>query len=280
MFNKYIDFFMITICSLGIAVVTHFFQVPNHFIFGGVTSLAILLSSVTPLSFAAYNIAINLILILAGFLCLGKSFGLRTIYVTLLTSVCYEVLEFAAPISAPLTSQPMLEALVVVVGISALSAELFQKGACSGGTDIAAMILRKYIRMDIGRALLVIDFTSAACSFLLYDITTGLFSVTGLLARTFVVDNVLESINLCKYFAIVCADPEPISRYIREDLKRGATLCPAKGLYSGENRTLILTAVKRGQAIKLRNYIHMAAPDAFLVITNSSEIIGRGFLLE
>ena len=240
--------------------------------------MAVLLSTATPLPFSVYNIAINLILILAAFLCLGRSFGTRTVYVTLFTALCYSVLEAVLPITAPLTNEPALEALIVTFAVAALAAVLFKKGACSGGTDIAAMILRKYIRMDIGKALLLIDFTTVALSFLLYDITTGLFSLTGLLAKVFLIDNVLDSINLGKYFTIVCSDPKPICDFIHQELHRGATVFDAQGNYTGSRRTVILTAVKRRQAIRLRDYIHTEAPDAFLIITNSSEIIGRGFL--
>ncbi|MBQ8647093.1 MAG: YitT family protein [Oscillospiraceae bacterium] len=274
------DYILITLCCVGTAVVIYLFQLPNHFVFGGVTGLAVLLSTATPISFATYNIAINLVLLLAAFLCLGRDFGVRTVYVTLCSSLCYELLEMFVPITAPLTTEPALEAVVVTLAVAAMSAELFQLGACSGGTDIAAMILRKYVKMDIGKALLVIDFASVAFSFVLYDMTIGLFSLMGLLAKVFVIDNVLDSINLCKYFTIVCADPEPICAFIRNELNRGATLCRAQGSYSGEDRAIVLTAVRRGQAIRLRNFVRAASPDAFMVITNTSEIVGRGFLME
>lgn len=275
-----LDYILITLCCIGTAVVIHLFQLPNHFVFGGVTGMAVLLSTATGISFSLLNITINLGLLILAFLCLGSSFGLRTVYVTVCTAVCFEALEKVLPIGVPLTSEPALEVLIVTFSIAAMGAELFQLGACSGGTDIAAMILRKYIRIDLGKALLIVDFATVVFSFFLYDLTIGLFSLVGLLAKVFVIDNVLDNINLCKYFTIVSADPEPICRFIRQDLNRGATICQAQGNYSGEGRTIILTAVRRGQAIKLRNFVKNNSPDAFMVITNSSEIIGRGFLLE
>lgn len=279
-FQVVMDYLVISLCCIGTAISIYLFQLPNHFVFGGVTGMAVLLSTATPIPFSVYNIAINLVLIVAAFLCLGRSFGIRTVYVTLFTAMCYAVLEAVLPIAAPLTSEPALEALVVTFAVAALAAVLFTKGACSGGTDIAAMILRKYIRINIGRALLIIDFATVALSFLLYDITIGLFSLVGLFAKVFLIDNVLDSMNLCKYFTIVCNDPKPICDFIHRELNRGATVYSANGNYTGEKRTVILTAVKRGQALRLRDYIHEEAPDAFLIITNSSEIIGRGFLLE
>ena len=275
-----LDYILITLCCIGTAVVIHLFQLPNHFVFGGVTGMAVLLSTVTGISFSLLNIIFNLILLILAFFCLGRSFGLRTVYVTVCTAICFEMLEKFLPINAPLTTEPALEVLIVTFSIAAMGAELFQLGACSGGTDIAAMILRKYIRIDLGKALLIVDFATVLFSFFLYDLTIGLFSLVGLLAKVFVIDNVLDNINLCKYFTIVSADPEPICQFIRRDLNRGATICQAQGNYSGEGRTIILTAVRRGQAIKLRDFVRDNSSDAFMVITNSSEIIGRGFLLE
>lgn len=274
------DYFKMTVYCMITAVIIYFFQLPNHFVFGGVTGIAVLLATLTGLSFSGFNLWINLVLIAAGFLCLGRVFGVRTVYVTLCTALSFSALEWIVPISAPLTDQPVLETAIVTVSVAYTAAQLFQCGACSGGTDIAAMILRKYTKMNIGKALLLVDMVTVLFSFFLYDMTIGLFSCVGLLAKVFVIDNVLDSINLCKYFTIISKNPQPICDYIRTDINRGATVYQAKGNYSGEPQTVILTVVSRSQAIRLRNFIHYNAPDSFMVITNSSEIVGRGFLLE
>ena len=275
-----LEYLYMTACCAGVCVVIHLFQLPNHFVFGGVTGLAVLLSTATGLPFALLNILINGALLLAGFLFLGRDFGIRTVYVTLCVSVCFEILARTVPIAAPLTTEPILEGLAVIVAMAAMSAALFQVNACGGGTDIAAMIIRRYWKVDIGKAMLSVDLASVLFSFPLYGITTGLFSLFGLLAKVFVMDTLLESIHLCKYFTIVTSDPEPICAFIRGGISRGATVFQARGNFAGEERTVILTAVRRSQAIRLRNFIHANAPDAFLVITNTSEIIGRGFLVE
>ena len=233
--------------------------------------MAVLLSSVTPVGFSSWNILINLILILAGFVFLGKSFGIRTVYVSVFTSLCYKVLDYIFPVG---------ETLLVTFTIAALAAILFDRGACSGGTDILAMILKQKIKVNIGHALLMVDIVSVLFSFVLYDLKIGLFSLVGLLTKAFVVDTVLENINLCKYFTIVCDDPAPLLTYIRRTINRGATVFEAEGAYSGQKRTVVLTAVNRSQAVQIRNYIHETMPTAFFVISNSSEIVGRGFLSE
>lgn len=275
-----IDYTIITLACIGTALVIQLFQLPNHFVFGGVTGMAVLLSSVTPVGFSSWNILINLILILAGFVFLGKSFGIRTVYVSVFTSLFYKVLDYIFPVGEPLTDQPFLETLLVTFTIAALAAILFDRGACSGGTDILAMILKQKIKVNIGHALLMVDIVSVLFSFVLYDLKIGLFSLVGLLTKAFVVDTVLENINLCKYFTIVCDDPAPLLTYIRRTINRGATVFEAEGAYSGQKRTVVLTAVNRSQAVQIRNYIHETMPTAFFVISNSSEIVGRGFLSE
>lgn len=275
-----IDYVIITITCVATALIIQLFQLPNHFVFGGVTGISVLLDTLTPIGFSTWNIVINFVLIIAGFFFLGRTFGIRTVYVSAFTAVCYKVLDKIFPVGKPLTDQPFLETLLVTFTIAALAAVLFDRGACSGGTDILAMILKKKIQINIGHALLIVDIISVLFSFFLYDLTIGLLSLVGLFAKAFVVDTVLESINLCKYFTIVCDDPAPLLHYIQHTVNRGATVFKAEGAYSGQPRSVVLTAVSRAQARDLRNFIHENMPTAFFVISNSSEIVGRGFLSE
>lgn len=274
------DYGIITGIVTVMTLVIYFFQLPNHFVFGGVTGLSVLLSSVTPLSFSVLNLAVNLVLILAGFLCIGRKFGIRTVYVTLLSSFLLRLLELWFPAPVPITEQPILEMIVVIFTIAMAAAALFQRNACSGGTDIAAMIIRKYIKMDIGKALFCVDLVTVLFSFIVYDASIGLFSFLGLMCKAFVIDTCIESLNLNKYFTIICRNPDAVCKYIRQDLGRGATIYQAEGSHSREKKFVVMTVVKRSQAILLRSFICVSEPDAFLVITNSSEVIGKGFLLE
>ena len=157
------------------------------------------------------------------------------------------------------------------------SAILFNVGASGGGTDIIAMILKKYTKLNIGGALFLVDLFIVLASCLVFDAQTGLFSLCGLLAKSLVVDNVIESINMCKYFTIICNDPEPICEFITQKLNRSATVYHAEGAYQHNDKAVILSVMKRSQAVELRNFIHENQPSAFIAITNSSEIIGKGF---
>ena len=274
------DYGYITVIVTVMTFVFYFFQLPNHFVFGGVTGLAVLLSSVTALSFSILNLSINLILILAGFLCIGRKFGVRTVYVTLLSSLQLRILEIWIPVPGPVTDQPVLEMIVVIFTVAIVAASLFQRDACSGGTDIAAMIIQKYVKIDIGKALFCVDLVTVLFSFVIYDASIGLFSLLGLMCKAFVIDTCIESLNLNKYFTIICRDPDAVCRYIRQDLGRGATVYQAEGSHTREKKYVVMTVVKRSQAILLRSFIRSSEPDAFLVITNSSEVVGKGFLLE
>ena len=271
------DYALITASTLGIAAGIYFFKFPNDFTFGGVSGLSVVLGRVTPLSPGVANFVLNAVLVVCGFLFLGRNFGLKTVYSSFLLSGAVWALERLMPMRGPLTDEPMLE-LVFAVALPAFgSAILFNRGASSGGTDIVAMILKKHTSVNIGRALFFSDFFITLSSFFVFSIKTALFSTLGLLAKSLVVDGVIENINLRKYFTVICSEPEPICRYIVDVLNRSATVCDATGAYSHSHKSVVLTVMNRAQAAQLSRYIRSVAPDAFLLISNSSEIIGRGF---
>ena len=258
-------FFLLTCSTLLIAFGTYFFKFTNNFTFGGITGLAVLAARTGLISASDFNLVMSMILLVVGAYC------------SILLSFALSAMERIWPMSGPLTEQPMLE-LCFAIALPALgSAILFNIGASSGGTDIIAMILKKYSSFDIGRALMISDAVITAAGFFIFDIETGLYSVLGLAIRSFMIDNFIESFNLSKYFNVVCDDPEPICDFIVHTLTRSASVCHAKGAYSGKDKYIIFTALNRVQAVRLRNYIRQNDPEAFILISNTSEIIGKGF---
>lgn len=255
----------------------YYFCFPNHFTFGGVTGLSIILGAVTDLSAGTFTLIINMLLLILGFIFLGKGTGIKTVYTSVLLSCTISSLEKFVDLREPLTDEPVLELIFAIVVPAAASAVIFNIGASSGGTDIIAMILRKYYKVNIGTALLFVDalITAAAC--VVFDIKTGLYSFCGLIAKSLVIDSVIENVNMCKYFTIVSKNPGPICSYIHNQLRHSATTFHAQGSYTQTDETVILTVVRRGQAVALRNFIKENDEDAFIMITNSSEIIGKGF---
>lgn len=271
------EYAVLTIATLIMVVGVYIFKFPNNFSFGGVTGMAVVLSAVMPASPGDVTFFINMLLLVLGFVFLGKSFGIKTVYVSLLMSVGLSLAEVCFPMEHALTSQPVLELIYAIVLPAFSSAILFNIGASGGGTDIIAMVLKKYTKLNIGGALVLADVVIVLASCFVFDAQTGLFSFCGLLAKSLVVDNVIESINLCKYFTIICTDPEPICDFIMNKLRRSATVYRAEGAYEHNQKTIIITIMKRSQAVELRNFIREHQPNAFIAITNSSEIIGKGF---
>ena len=272
------DYLIIAAAMELITIGVYFFKFPNHFAFGGVSGLATVISALTGMSSAAFTNIANYALLVAGFLFLGRSVGIRTVFATVVMSVSLLFFERFVPLSAPLTTEPLLELIFAVACPAVGSAVLFNISASSGGTDIIAMILQKYTRLHIGTALLFVDAASVALSFFVFGPATGLYSLLGLIAKSLGIDSVIESMNRNKCFTIVCDDPAPICRYIIEDLNRSATVYRAEGAFSRQPKAVVMTAMKPGQAIRLRNYIREKERGAFIQITNSSEIIGKGFL--
>ena len=268
---------ILTLAVLLLDAGVYFFKFPNNFSFGGVTGISIVLNRLLPWSAGSYNFAINMLLLVVGFVFVGREFGVKTVYVSILSSSVLSLLEKFCPMSAPLTNEPVLELIFAIVLPAVSAAILFNVGASGGGTDIIAMVLRKHTSLDIGKALFCVDLLITIGACFVFDIQTGLFSFTGLMAKTLVIDGVIENINLCKYFTIICEDPDPICDFIHKRLNRSATVFTAEGTYSHTPRKVILTVMKRGQAVQLRNFIRRTEPHAFMMITNSSEIIGKGF---
>lgn len=273
------EYTLITIGILLVVAGVYFFKFPNHFSIGGVTGAAIILSRVLGGSISSGTIVmiINAILLVIGYIVLGKSIGNRTLYGSVLLSVALRLLEIFVPMDKPLTTQPVLELAFAVLLPSIGAALLFNIGASTGGTDIVAMILKKYTNIDIGRSLLISDSSLTLLVFPVFGITTGLFSILGLFLKCTLVDTIIENLNINKYFTIICENPKPICNYITKNLHRSATVFDAKGAFSEKEKKIILTVMNRSQAVNLRKHIRETEPEAFLLITNTSEIVGRGF---
>lgn len=272
-------FFLVNLGVLLLTVGVYFFKLPNNFTTGGVSGLAILLSSVIPfLSTATLMAIINIALLVLGYLFLGKEFGFWTTYCSLMYSFETWVLERVWPMDQPFTDQPVLELCFAMMLPAVGSALMFNYNASSGGTDIVAMILKKYTNIsEIGKALFVSDSIIALASVFFFGIETGMFSIMGLFLKAFVVDSVIESINLCKFFSIVTSKPDEICEYIIHELHRSSTVLDGEGAYSHQDRKVVLTAVRRGEAVRLRQKCKALDPHSFMFITNTSEIIGKGF---
>ena len=292
--SKNIKYFLYV--NLGIlltAIGIYFFKTPNGFATGGVSGLSLILANALPfVSQGTYMLAINVILLIIGFIVLGKSCGILTCYCSLMISLENLLFENIFPTTNPeifpfdgrLTSEPLLELVYAVLLTGVGSAILFKFKASSGGTDIVALIFKKKTDINVGTALLYTDIFIALATFVkfsgdtvTFDAQTGLFSLLGLFAKIFIIDDIIDSINLCKSFTIITTKPEEINSFITKKLAHSATVYKAEGAYTHEGRTVVMTVCRRAEAIRLRKAVNEIDPHAFIIITKTSEIMGRGF---
>ena len=276
--SKLKNFSLLTISTLIMAVGIYFFKFANNFTFGGITGIAVLVTKFLPISSSDFSFVVNILLLIIGWIVLGKSFAEKTAYSTILLSVSLSLLERIYPMSHPLTNEPLLELIFAILLPALGSAILFNIGASSGGTDVIAMILKKYTNVDIGKGLMISDLIFTLAGFLVFNVKTGLYSLLGLIMRSALIDNFIESFNRSKYFHVVTSNATCICDFIQNDLQRGATtIVNATGAFTGDDKYIILTVLSPSQAVKLRNFIKEHDPKAFLLISNTSEIIGKGF---
>lgn len=272
------QYFMIILGTILLTVGVYFFKIPNGFATGGVSGISTIFGVVFSfLTQAEWMTVINVLLLILGFILLGRGNGVKTVFCSLLFSGLTMVCEKIIPLTAPLTDQPLLELIYAMLLTSIGSAMIFNSGASSGGTDIMALILKKFTSLDVGKSLLVVDFLVAGSSFFVFGIKAGLFSMLGLFAKAFLVDAVIDSLNSFKYFIAITDKPDMVREYIMKDLHHGATITEAMGSYTNNKKYMIHTVCKRFEAIKLRKRIKEIDPSSFIIITTSSEIIGRGF---
>lgn len=275
--SKLKNFSLFTISTLIMAVGIYFFKFTNNFTFGGITGIAVLVAKFLPISASDFSFVVNILLLIIGWIVLGKSFAEKTAYSTILLSVSLSLLERIYPMSHPLTNEPLLELIFAILLPALGSAILFNIGASSGGTDVIAMILKKYTSVDIGKGLMISDLIFTLAGFLVFNVKTGLYSLFGLIMRSALIDNFIESFNRSKYFHVVTSNATCICDFIQNDLQRGATIVNATGAFTGDDKYIILTVLSPSQAVKLRNFIKEQDPKAFLLVSNTSEIIGKGF---
>ena len=281
--ERLLHFLIINLGIILMATGIYFFKAPNGFATGGVSGISIILARLPfsenlGITQSIYMLSINVVLLILGVILLGKKCGFMTIYCSIMLSLENMMFEKLVPLDAPLTESPLLELVYAVLLTGIGSALLFKYKASSGGTDIVALILKKYSSLNVSQALLVTDFLIAASSFIVYiSAEVGLYSLLGLFAKVFVIDDVLDSINLCKAFTIITTKSAEIDNFIINELHHSATTYRAEGAFTGEEKQVIITVCRRTEALKLRRVVKEIDPHAFIIITKTSEIMGKGF---
>lgn len=270
-------YFIMTAGVVIISIAVYFLKITNGFTTGGVSGIGTVLGRITPIQPTMWIGIINILLLLIGFIVLGKQTGIKTVYCSVLFSSLMWLFEALIPLNKPLTDQPFLELVIAVFMTSFGAALVFNIDATTGGTDIVAMIIKKYTNLNVGTALLCVDLIVVLSTFFVFGLEIGLFSMLGLFVKAFLVDGIIEAFNIYKYVLIISENTKNIEDFIIKELNRGMTVTEAEGGYTRKSKKIIHTVCKRSQAIRLKNFIKTNEPDAFIVITDSHEIIGRGF---
>jgi len=279
-FKKYLtkDFLLLNTGIFMVAFGIHTFRNPNKFASGGISGLSLLLSFYFPfLPIGSLMFILNLFILGLGWFFLGTESGSKSLYGTFALSGMIWALEVIMPMKHPLTGAKFLELIYSVFIPGFGGALVFHAGASTGGTDIVAQILKKFFHIRISYGLLMVDFLIALGAGVLFGIEACLFSVLGVCLRSFLMDSVLESLRIYKIMVIISGKSKVIYDYIINEIKRGATIHMATGAFTVEQREVITTVLSRKQAFRLQQFIKSEDPSAFITISNSTEIIGKGF---
>lgn len=276
--RKIKNFLLLNLGTLIVALGIHFFKYPNHFALGGVSGISVVLAALIPVATpATTSLVINAVLLVLAVFLLGKQFTGKTLYASTLLSILLVVLEKLVPLTQPLTNEGILELFIAIAMSGAGGAILFNLGASSGGTDIIALLIQKYTNADIAKALWMADIAITISVFFVFDVRTGLLSVTGLVLKGFIVDVLIDRFNRAKWFTIITEKPDEVGHFITTYLQRSCTRMEGVGEYTGEPRWIFLAAVDMHQAKILRDHVKEVDPHAFMMVSTSSEITGRGF---
>ncbi|MDE6597169.1 MAG: YitT family protein [Clostridia bacterium] len=277
------------------SISVYFFQIPYNFVLGGVGGIAIMLASVVQplvswLTPAVIMLFINVFLLILGFIILGKSCTFKTAFCSLLYTGLILFFEKVVPLDHPVTAvvdkagnivsegQPFLELCIAILLFGVGGAIIFNCGASSGGTDIIALILKKFTKINVGVSLLIVDLIVCSVSiFTVGSVAISLYSFLGLFARTFLLDGIIESFGKTKYITIITQKPDEISEYILNVIQHGYTMYDAEGGYTHEKKKVMITICKRGEALRLKAKVKAFDPEAFVIITDANEILGKGF---
>ncbi len=270
--NTVKDFFIITFGTLIVAISVYFFMLPSHIAVGSGTALAMVASNFIPLPVSALSLILNVVLLLIGFLLIGPEFGVKTVYCSILMPVYLAVFEWLLPNFQSLTQDPLLDVIcyILVVGIGL--AILFPRNASSGGLDIVAKILNKYMKIDLGVAMsvsgILVSLTSALC----YDTKTVVISVLGTFFGGILVDYFIFGMNIKRRVCVISPKLDEIVDFILHDLHSGATLNEIIGAYDNTPRKEVIVIVDNQEYRKLMDFVREVDPKAFVTVYAVSEM--------
>ncbi|MBN2794917.1 MAG: YitT family protein [Clostridia bacterium] len=272
------DYMIITIGTLILTFGLSVFLIQADLAVGGITGFAMIINKVFPnISIGATMLVANIVLFILGFLLIGRQFGAKTIYASFALSFMIAIFEKVAPLDGPVVDDMFLN-LFFGIFISGIGmAIVFYQNASTGGTDIIAKIINKYFSIDIGKSLLMADFLIVTLAMGIYGLEPGLYALFGVIMNAFLIDNIIEGLNIKINVRIISSYPEEIRTFIIDELSRGATIFKAEGAYSKETVHIISTVLSKREFIKIKAFIKALDDQAFVTVASVREVIGEGF---
>ena len=255
-----------------IAAAVYFFLVPSHASVSSISGLGIVLANFVPLPLSAITMILNVVLLIIGFFTCGREFGVKTVYTSVMLPVFIALFERLFPDIGSLTDSQELDVLCYILVVSVGLSILFNRNASSGGLDIVAKIMNKYLHMELGRAMSLSGMCVALSAALVYDKKTVVLSILGTYFNGLVLDHFIFDHNIKRRVCIITEKEEALRRFILSDLHSGATVYESYGAYNMQKRREIITIVDKIEYQKLMNYMNQADPQAFITVYTVSDI--------
>ena len=255
-----------------IAAAVYFFLVPSHASVSSISGLGIVLANFVPLPLSAITMILNVVLLIIGFFTCGREFGVKTVYTSVMLPVFIALFERLFPDIGSLTDSQELDVLCYILVVSVGLSILFNRNASSGGLDIVAKIMNKYLHMELGRAMSLSGMCEALSAALVYDKKTVVLSILGTYFNGLVLDHFIFDHNIKRRVCIITEKEEALRRFILSDLHSGATVYESYGAYNMQKRREIITIVDKNEYQKLMNYMNQEDPQAFITVYTVSDI--------
>lgn len=270
--NSIKELAIITVGNVIVAAAVFFFMLPSHVSVGSGAALAMVLSNFIPLSVSTITLIMNVGLLIIGFLLIGPEFGAKTVYCSILMPVVMGVFEKIFPNFQSITQDPLLDVICYILVVGVGLSILFSRNASSGGLDIVAKIMNKYLKMDLGKAMSTSGIVVALSSALCYDSKTVVLSLLGTYFGGMIVDHFIFGINIKRRVCVISDHLDPIVDYVLHDLHSGATLNEIIGAYDHTPRTEMITIVDKNEYKQLMDYVRKVDPKAFVTVYSVSDM--------
>jgi len=255
-----------------IAAAVYFFLVPSHTSVSSISGLGIVLSNFVPIPLSAITMVLNVVLLIIGFITCGREFGIKTVYTSIMLPVFIGLFERIFPDMGSMTGSQELDVLSYILVVSVRLSILFNRNASSGGLDIVAKIMNKYLHMELGKAMSLSGMCVALSAALVYDKKTVVLSILGTYFNGLVLDHFIFDHNIKRRVCIITKKEEELRRFIIEELHSGATIYESIGAYNMQKRNEIITIVDKTEYQKLMNFINNQDPKAFVTVYNVSDM--------